>query len=240
MLGITKKIASSKWAAWLAVLAVAFWVLDETVFTNGTVRYKMTVRIDTPEGIKEGSAVREVYMSQGIKIFPESGPIVRVKGEAVVVDLGQRGQVFALLKGYLVGAERIMFYAFPEHGGTTREGIRFYRSMKEGKAVLSPKFYPYLIRFKDIDDPQSIEAIIDVDRDDDEINEDHFEEMFGKGVKLKDITIEVTDDSVSHDMSKWPEWFKVPNGKMLGSSVFGKYKYNSVNSFSKDEFLKGF
>ncbi|PZP55643.1 MAG: hypothetical protein DI586_06155, partial [Micavibrio aeruginosavorus] len=46
----------------------------EAKYPSGTWRYKITINIDTPDGVKTGSAVREVTVSRGIALTPESGP----------------------------------------------------------------------------------------------------------------------------------------------------------------------
>jgi hypothetical protein len=65
-----------------------------------TWRYKITIEIETPEGIKTGSAVREVraWKNAAKIINPDVAPIeYEVIGEAVVVDLGKRGVLFGLI-----------------------------------------------------------------------------------------------------------------------------------------------
>jgi hypothetical protein len=42
----------------------------DTVYPSGTLRYKMTVSVETPEGIKTGSAVREIYFYRTPQLVP--------------------------------------------------------------------------------------------------------------------------------------------------------------------------
>jgi|AntRauTorcE11897_2_1112592.scaffolds.fasta_scaffold02754_1 hypothetical protein len=90
--------------------------------SNGGYHYKVIVSVETPEGIVTGSAVREVSFSDGIRLS-ESGPSIRPKGEAVVVDLGDRGVLFALTS---FDDYRKVFATFPGPPGLTPEGIDFY------------------------------------------------------------------------------------------------------------------
>ncbi len=62
-----------------------------------TYRYRMTVEIDTPQGVRTGSSVIEVATSQGSGV-PNRNLGYRVRGEAVAVDLPARQTVFALLR----------------------------------------------------------------------------------------------------------------------------------------------
>lgn len=122
-----------------------------------TWRYKMTVSVDTPEGIKTGSAVREVAVK--IEPFPLNKrkpwrSVATVKGEAIVVDLGQRGKLFSLLDGD--DAYRIVFTTFPYHeGGLTPEGAAYYSKLKAGPQKVER--IPIMVAFKDVKDPKSIE-----------------------------------------------------------------------------------
>lgn len=62
-----------------------------------TFRYKITVEIETPEGIKTGSAVREVRISNNLAKYvnPDVRSLTyRVIGEAVSIDLGEHGILF--------------------------------------------------------------------------------------------------------------------------------------------------
>jgi hypothetical protein len=162
-------------------------------------RYKMTVEVETPEGLKTGSAVREVTVHHGLKLTPEMLPQVDLKGEAVVVDLGKRGVLFALLKGGVQGEDYgsdILFYVFPRG------------SEKKGKKTLTVTQYPMLVTFTDPKDPKTVKEVLERSPNGGNpiqytIKADHFEEFFGKGVKLKDITIEMTDEPVTRMVSRY-------------------------------------
>ena len=83
--------------ALILTAGTAFAMSD--LYVSGTWRYRITVEVETPEGIKTGSAVREVSnAASSIRFgFPESTSPPEVRGEAVVVDLGERGVLFALI-----------------------------------------------------------------------------------------------------------------------------------------------
>ena len=65
----------------------------------------MTITVDTPEGVKTGSAVHEISNSKGLFGFPDAGNPADIEGEAVVVDLGERGVLFALISQGLCRGE---------------------------------------------------------------------------------------------------------------------------------------
>src|SRR5688572_22804894 len=89
----------------LAVIAAMFaWSYVSDM--RNTVRYRMTVEVETPEGLRTGSAVREVTLNDGkswnwlppFAWFGEQRPQWRLKGEAVAVDLPSGQTLFVLLR----------------------------------------------------------------------------------------------------------------------------------------------
>ncbi|GAB5512216.1 MAG: hypothetical protein Rhims3KO_36170 [Hyphomicrobiales bacterium] len=168
-------------------------------------RYRMTVNVETPEGLKSGSGVREVEVT--FKPRPGYSPNPyhashRMRGEAVPVDLGERGVLFAL----------ITFDSYPEVTSTfegppafTLEGAEFYSALKNAKATLDPlryPSYPGLVTFVDPDDPKSVQSVMTFKRTGRlkdgtfAVAEDRTEELFGEGVRIESITVEMTDDPV--------------------------------------------
>jgi len=189
--------------AGLAILitaGVALAMGDLYVF--GKWRYKMTVEVETPEGTKTGAAVWEVSnaYSSLVPDFPEAGNPAEVKGEAVVVDLGERGVLFALISSQLT-SEFYKVFPVPDGGPTTVKGIQYYRSLKPGtSAPLPEKQWPKMVTFEDMDNPKSV-ALVRGSTFNTETQEyeqvDRMEELFGEGVRLKSITFEITDEPVT-------------------------------------------
>lgn len=183
-------------------LVAAIVVAWKIAYPTNSFRYKVTVNVETPEGLKSGSAVREVVIMQQPEPTPESRPHVSVKGEAVVVDLGKRGVLFATIG---TNDEYIVFQTFRKEGAITREGARYYENL-EAKAEVAPINYPLLVGFKDINDPKTVKVAykpIIADHDRPGMGfvvksiEDNMAELYGQGVRLKNIMIEMTDEPTS-------------------------------------------
>lgn len=190
-------------AAITVIIAVAtMWWRYE--FPSGSWRYKITVEVETPEGTKTGSAVREVHVRTEPQIFPEQSPVHHsVNGEAVVVDLGQGKYVFAIMD--VDGSYRIVQTAFPYPIEDHRKYIEHYESLTGKKKVLGPKDYPTFVTFKDVKDPKSVELVYGGRFDSEtqkSIPVNDFETFFGTGVYLKSVTIEITDKSVTREIDK--------------------------------------
>lgn len=121
--------------------------------------------------------VRAIHAYRGIKIGDVGGGVASIESEAVVIDLGSRGVLFALI-GDDYG-HNAFFRAFPSNfGGLTKEGMRYYSQLKNAKASLySINYLPRFVSFHDRDDPKTARSV-DVS---------HLDQSFGQGIKIKDI-----------------------------------------------------
>ena len=227
-----------KWVVVWGIVIFAILMVWNFVYPTGITRYKITVTIETPEGIKTGSAVREYFVQKTPEPLDTITPHTRVKGEAVVVDLGERGVVFAVM-----GTDDywVLWNSFPtDAGALTIEGIKYYRSFKGEQKTIALKDRPMLVTFTDIKDPKTVTPVYrvvgtpipssskytyDV--------EDKFEELFGEGVALKDITIETTNEPVTDIIETYLPSFAEETGfwKWLGS-----LKYDDPRRIGPDRF----
>ena len=184
-------------------------------------RYRMTVVVETPEGIKTGSAVREVTRQKGIHLTPEMMPHVEVKGEAVVIDLGKHGVLFMLIDGDY-GAD-ILFKMFPGKD-------------KKGQITLTQEEYPNFVRFRDLSDPKTVENVRRTEEQDKFKNSDprrpviDFQNAFGSGVSIKEVTIEITSDSVTWRIENYLPWLKNIYGYLSGKHISGPEWYERLDS----------
>ncbi|MEO0501377.1 MAG: hypothetical protein AAF205_12610 [Pseudomonadota bacterium] len=196
----------------LGVLAVLLAGCGERL---PTYRYKLTVEVDTPEGVRTGSAVREVRSGISGSI-PAPGSVRRaVAGEAVAVDLPNGETLFALLiedqslekspRILTADAGHVAQYVFMDRIKTEPGFVGGSEAYKSYVAALSTRtyraevprqFYPQLVRFDDITDPTSVEA---VDADD-------LSASFGEGYALRRIVVETTDETVTRNIEEWLKW----------------------------------
>ncbi len=193
-----------------------------------TYRYRLTVEVDTPEGLRTGSSVIEVTTRiSGRYSIPNPGQVIHsVRGEAVVVDLGSRGTLL------IDWASTVLFLAAPQVPLATTRGlpnsshldfdIRFKAALALAGAQVIPRDYrdrigsrhqpgdppsawPMMVRFRDLADPKSVEKI----------NPDDLSASFGAGVKLRRITAERTDDPVTSGILARLPWLDSATPKSL-------------------------
>ena len=171
---------------------------------SSTYRFRMTVEVDTPQGLKTGSSVYEVWATtNNTRLLPEEhARDWRVKGEAVAVDLGGRQFVFALLKtgaiqGDLAGLSMTALDpAF--HNDIVESAARIAGGDgTRARADVARKDWPMLVRFGDINDPKSVEAV-DPDR-----------------IGVKRIWVETTKDDVTTGIEKRLGWLPNQQGSFV-------------------------
>jgi hypothetical protein len=164
----------------------------------------MTVEVETPKGLRSGSSVIEVSGSLGSKYAPgeAAGKLnSQARGEAVAVDLPGGRTLFALLSrpgesdgatGYAEAGLHVTYYG--EDGGYARTMREMVQRRDVG--VLPPKGYPMLVTFADLRDPKSVVGV----------DPNELAKSFGPGVKLKRITVQITDDPVTSGIEKRLGW----------------------------------
>lgn len=131
-----------------------------------TYRFRMTVEVATPQGIRTGSSVMQIEAYEKLKLTSEehaAGGAFR--GEAVVVDLPNR-PLFALLTrcdGCSSLATEVTSALHPEK---TQDGVADYVAkvaslgrMPGKRAKLPPSAWPRFVRFDDVKDPRSVEWV---------------------------------------------------------------------------------
>ena len=192
----------------LIALAAPLAGIKYAIANNGDVlRYKVTVTVTTPEGEKTGSAVREAGRYSEMRILPQQGGVTYniAKGEAVVIDLGKSGVLFALM-GDREEAE-VIFNMFPNKKAKDRVTMTLEQMRR----------YPQFVHFKNLNDQKAVEYAAQR-----KIEGGHYdgpyidggsvaginfnENIFGKGINLKEVTIELTGDPVTTGIEKYLPW----------------------------------
>jgi multidrug efflux pump subunit AcrA (membrane-fusion protein) len=181
----------------LVLIGLGLLVAYNLPWETHTWRQRVIVEVDTPEGAVTGSSVQEVVYSRAHYSVPD-GPdrSFTPKGEAVVVDLGEAGVLFALLRGAKShgDAGRLAPIAF---AGDVKEGYssdqaiaRLLNTQIGNRVALPEKAYPLLVTFADISDPKTVK----------QVDPDNLAATFGPGFSVRSISIEMTDESVTEGM----------------------------------------
>jgi hypothetical protein len=170
------------------------------------------LHVDIDGVIHEGSGVIETEWTEAPK-WLQGMTIpwrIEVHGEAVVVDLGSRGLLFALLTGpaeydhgHPLGINPtnpqavLRYFNYTGRDGLTQESLD---GLARRRDIIDIPFsgLPMLARFGDIRNPGSLE----------QVNPDELAAKFGPGVKLVRATLAITDAPTSSGIDARLSWLK--------------------------------
>ena len=256
-----EKLARRKFLG-LASVALFAPVLAGCTRRSETYRYRLTLSLNTPEGVKTGSVVNEVTHSE------VWGPTVgwaypsRHRGQALFVDMGNgRKPLIALMAFHcnyqercpgLSSNEELQLSTWTFTGPTsvlannpqTREedDWTFFKAITKWNRLkphldLKPQEVPDLITFRDINDPLTVELV----------DPRHLEDKLGAGVSWNTMTLDVLDDStpVEFNLETKLPWYdrmrKLPVGLDGDTIVWGQAsgKWSLPNSIRVYDFEHG-
>jgi hypothetical protein len=143
-------------------------------------KYRMTVEVETPSGVRSASGVVVVTPYRGYT----PGGATRVSGEAVFVDLGGAKNLVALLAHLdnKLDLDAVNYVALRAYPAATGKRVNFNdMSRQTGVVPVSGALVPVLLAFADPANPGSAKAVSPGDA----------EAVLGKGYRLRGITAEV-------------------------------------------------
>ena len=169
--------------------------------------YKLTVRVETPAGLRSAYSVIGVKFYAPMKGFEAlSGGSVKARGEAVALDLPNGKTLFVLLSSATSGdwAGHAHWRNYPKRSDGFATSADYYQALASDTSVYPVKRwvempngskrdnYPLLVTFSDINDPTSVELV----------DPDDLATTFGPGYALKDMTVQVTHEAVTTGIEK--------------------------------------
>jgi hypothetical protein len=176
-------------------------------------RQKLTLTVETPAGEVAASSVSQVSWAKHWIQTDGMGWDYDLTGEAVVVEVAPRRYLFALLlraagPEYMgsVAAASIAGRESRVIDGALFDEVRDQRGRAAGVITVPAYQFPMLVTFGDITDPMSVKLVDPAD----------LAASFGPGVRLKSVTLEVTDEAVTEGIVEekldwlariWPNQF---------------------------------
>ncbi|MBB4359809.1 hypothetical protein GGD65_000807 [Bradyrhizobium sp. CIR18] len=194
----------SKWAGLLGLLAVIV-VGDQIRINRPGHKFRLTVEVTTPDGIKTGSGVLAVVPDRNYN----RGGRTTTRGEAVFVDLGQAGAKGKNLVALLAHRQdakldfddiNYNYVALRAYGAARGNRVSFNDIHRQAGVVpVQGDLVPVLVSFGDPKDPKTARLVA----------ADHAEAVLGEGYAIRGITVEVVPNGF------WPVDF----GGALGEPV---------------------
>ena len=185
-----------KWLGPLALLAVLF-IGDQIRINRPGHKYRLTVEVETPEGLKSAKGVMAVHPDRG---YSRSGHTT-TKGDAVLVDLGGGKNLVALLahRDNTVDLDGMNYVALRAYKAAGQNVSFNEMSRMTGAAPVTGALIPILVSFADLSNPATARTV----------PPDNLAAVLGQGFRLHGMTAEVVPNGI------WPLDF----GGRLGEPV---------------------
>lgn len=188
----------SKWAGLLGLLAVLV-IGDQIRINRPGHKYRLTVEVTTPGGIRTGSGILAVVPDRGYS----RGGRTTMRGEAVFVDLGHGKNLVALLahrQDAKLDLDDINYVALRAYGAARGNRVSFNELNRQtGVVPVQGDLVPVLVSFGDPADPGTARLVAG----------DHADAVLGDGYAIRGLNAEVVPNGL------WPIDF----GGVLGEPV---------------------
>ncbi|HXH44202.1 MAG TPA: hypothetical protein VNK51_10200 [Bradyrhizobium sp.] len=195
----------SKWAGLLGLLALIVGG-DQIRINRPDHKYRLTVEVATPDGIKTGSGILAVVPDRN---YNRSGRTT-TRGEAVFVDLGRGKNLVALLahqQGAKLDFDDINYLALRAYGAARGSRVSFKdMSRQTGVVPVQGELIPALVSFGDLKDPASARLV----------DSRNAEAILGDGYAIRGFFAEVVPNGF------WPIDFGGPLGEPVTRGLLSR------------------
>ena len=168
-------------------------------------RFRMTVEVDTPQGLRSGYSVMEMSGAATTLALDGKTVDVRIICESVPVDMPGNQTLFMLVTGK--GGANIMsqvIIGFDSSYPQSEQLVALLADLAQPASIgrvgiMTPEKYhqyPTMVRFRDNNDPKTVELV----------DPDDLAKSFGKGVKLRRIFMTITDEPVTKRIKQRLPW----------------------------------
>ena len=193
-----------KWLGPLALLA-ALVVGDQIRINRPGHKYRLTVEVETPEGIKSAAGIMAVHPDRSYS----RGGHTRTSGDAVFVDLGGGRNLLALLAhvdNKSIDLDGMNYVALRAYKAAGRNPSFNEMSRMTGAVPVTGALIPVLVTFAVLGDPGTARTVLP----------DDLEAALGKGFHLHGISAEVVPNGF------WPLDFGGPFGDPVTRGIVAK------------------
>jgi hypothetical protein len=226
----------------MALLAMAPAALLSGCGGTNSVRYRLTLEVETPEGTKTGSGVIEHMARYNDGFFrglgAGAGLAVGTRGEAVIVDLGARGLLLCLLTRDLARAgssdELLLpkIFPFDKWGGSQEDYSTYLGRLESHKPAADAPLerLPMLARLRNPRDPATAERV----------DPSNLAATFGAGVRLIRVTAQITDDPLAAPTieDRLP-WIRTLHGSIANTLGLKRNLTDALNQMVDGSFRQG-
>jgi hypothetical protein len=229
-----------------AAIAMGFYGAYLVAFPTLYLRYRLTMDVDVDGVTRAGSGVVEIAYQGMPDWLSEIGQGSHfggeMKGYAITVDLGERGLLFVLDSRPFLEDPATHLLALPKLASLNMlpfiayglaqsydpsSGLAAVRELqaKTGSIDLPPDRLPMVVRFRNIDDGNTIE----------ELDPRDLAAAYGPGVRLARARFEFTTDPISPMPATWPKWLASEEQRAFGFPYQHLWSSSpiSINAFKR-------
>lgn len=192
----------ARWTRWigLGVIAVGLVGGDQIRLNRPDHKYRLTIEIETPQGVTSASGVLAVHPNRG---YSGSGSaMTKTRGDALVLDGGRgKGLVVLLAQdGRPLDLDGMNYIGMRALNDGTGRRVQF-RELKAINEVVEVKgaLVPVMLAFADLKDPSSARVV----------KPEALETAFGAGTRLRRVSVQPLP----------PGWWPIDFGGALGEPV---------------------
>ena len=171
-------------------------------------RYRLTLSVETPDGLKTGSSVIEI-LGQYTKSLDSTGFHTGIVGEAIFVDLGRGRNLLGLISvgtnlqlSMFTSIAPIAFF----NNSSKESFIRL--TTHSGTVELPSNLIPTLLTFTNIEDPGTASPV----------DPERLEQNFGQGYRFAGAKLELTHDAITCHIKKKLPWWNAA-GRPAGDAI---------------------
>jgi hypothetical protein len=192
-----------RWLGPLALLATLV-IGDQIRINRPGHKYRLTVEVETPDGVKSASGVMAVQPDRSYS----RGGHTRTMGDAVLVDLGGDRNLLALLAHIdkSIDFDGMNYVALRAYKAAGRNVSFNEMSRITGAVPVTGDLVPILVTFSNLSDAETARAV----------PPDDLEAALGKGFRLHGISAEVVPNGF------WPLDFGGPLGEPVTRGIEAK------------------
>jgi hypothetical protein len=179
------------------VLLLALIVGDQIRINRPDHKYRLSLEVMTPEGVKNASGVFSVHPDRGYS----RGGKTRTKGDAISLDLGSGKLLLVLLaiEDVTLDTEEINYLAVRAFTASGQRAVFKQMDRLKGSAPVPEQYRPVLASLSDPFNPTTMRAVNPAD----------LAAAFGPGVRFSKMMVEIVPNGL------WPIDF----GGVLGEPV---------------------
>jgi hypothetical protein len=183
------------------LLLAALVVGDQIRINRPNHKYRLTVEVETPQGVRSASGIMAVHPDRSYS----RGGKTTTKGDAVFVDLGGGKNLVALLahRDKTLELDEINYVALRAYKAAGRNVSFNQMSQMTGMVPVTGEVIPVLVSFSDPADPATARLV----------PPDAIEGALGKGIRLRGVSAEVVPNGV------WPLDFGGPLGDPVSRGI---------------------